>query len=312
METVSSILPVIVLLLIGILCRKKQIITSSGIDGLQSLVMNIALPAGLFLTFFNASLAPETIAYPAIIFTVNALGVPLGRLLCRLCRIKERFLPFAMTTSEDGMIGYTLLLLLIGRSEMTTFALMDIGQVLGFFVVTYQILNHELTGARVSVRGILRSIFTTPLLVAMLAGIFCSATGLSALVNATAFAPVLENLCNFISAPTSAAILLVIGYHINFRHIRPGRLFGAIGMRMLQQGLICALVLTLFHFMGGDFASRLTTLSVIAMMILPGSYLLPIYVEPEEEKEFYASVISGYTVLSILGFILLTIVCAYI
>jgi len=307
MDAVSSILPVIILLAVGAFCRKKNIITQEGIVGIQSLVMNIALPVGLFLTFFNASLTWSTIAFPTIIFAVNAVGVPLGRFICKLFHQENRFLPFAITTSEDGMIGYALLTLLMQKSQMTTFALMDLGQVLGFFVVTYQILQHELTGEKGSAKKIVKSILTTPLLVGMLAGIICSAFGLNELVNATVAGPILSSACNFISAPTNAAILIVIGYRINFNNSGAGKLLSAMLMRMIQQGIICLLVLGLFRIFGGIFTERLTSISVIAMMILPGSYLLPIYVEPEEQKEFYSSFISIYTLLTIAGFIIMVL-----
>ena len=310
MDTLSSVLPVIILLLIGVLCRKKRLIEESGIGSLQSLVMNITLPVGLFLTFFNASLTADTLAFPLTIFAVNALGYPLGKLLCRLFRRKDPFLPFAMTTSEDGMLGYALLAMIILESRMTAFALMDLGQVLGFFAVTYQILNKQLTGEKASLRSIVKSIVTNPLLVGMLAGILCSATGLSALAESAGLMPLIESLCSFISAPTNAVILIVIGYRINFSHLKPGELLMAMLMRMLQQGLLCAAVLTLFRFLGGVFAEPVTTVSVLAIMMLPGTYLLPMYVEPDERKEFYATFLSAYTLLSVAAFIVLKLLTA--
>ena len=56
---------------------------------------------------------------------------------------------------------------------------------------------------------------------------------------------------------------------------------------------------------GGIFAGRLTLISVI-MMILPPLFVLPLYIEETEKKEFYSSAISVYTMLSIVGFMLLS------
>lgn len=42
--------------------------------------------------------------------------------------------------------------------------------------------------------------------------------------------------------------------------------------------------------------------------ILPPPYILPLYIEEENKKEFYSSALSIYTLLTIIGFIVLAIV----
>lgn len=52
----------------------------------------------------------------------------------------------------------------------------------------------------------------------------------------------------------------------------------------------------------GEF---MTSISVILMFILPPSYIIPLYVEEEEERIFYSSAVSMYTMLTIIGFIII-------
>ena len=47
-------------------------------------------------------------------------------------------------------------------------------------------------------------------------------------------------------------------------------------------------------------------ISAVIMMILPPPFVLPLYIEETEKKEFYSSAISVYTMLSIVGFMLLS------
>jgi len=47
------ILPVIIMLIIGMICREKKLIRPERIEGLQALVMNFTLPISLFYTFLS-------------------------------------------------------------------------------------------------------------------------------------------------------------------------------------------------------------------------------------------------------------------
>ena len=73
-------------------------------------------------------------------------------------------------------------------------------------------------------------------------------------------------------------------------------------MRLVQQVLMAVVVFSLFHALGGIFSEQLTLISAVIMMILPP----PLYIEETEKKEFYSSAISVYTMLSIVGFMLLS------
>ena len=52
-------------------------------------------------------------------------------------------------------------------------------------------------------------------------------------------------------------------------------------------------------------------ISAVIMMILPPPFVLPLYIEETEKKEFYSSAISVYTMLSIVGFVCGSFALAY-
>ena len=56
MSLLQVILPVIIMLIIGMICREKDLISLDGIEGLQALVMNFTLPISLFYTFYRAGI----------------------------------------------------------------------------------------------------------------------------------------------------------------------------------------------------------------------------------------------------------------
>ena len=80
MSLLQVILPVIIMLIIGIICREKKLIRPEEIEGLQALVMNFTLPISLFYTFYRASIKADTVIFPVTFFIVTAGGIFAGRL----------------------------------------------------------------------------------------------------------------------------------------------------------------------------------------------------------------------------------------
>lgn len=99
MSLLQVILPVIIMLIIGIICREKKLIRPEGIEGLQALVMNFTLPISLFYTFYRASIKADTVIFPVTFFVVTAGGIFAGRLLCKL--VKEKIAEKYNTTPEE-------------------------------------------------------------------------------------------------------------------------------------------------------------------------------------------------------------------
>lgn len=75
MSLLQVILPVIIMLIIGIICREKKLIRPEGIEGFQALVMNFTLPISLFYTFYRASIKADTVIFPVTFFVVTAGGI---------------------------------------------------------------------------------------------------------------------------------------------------------------------------------------------------------------------------------------------
>ena len=126
MNLLQVILPVIIMLIIGMICREKKLISEEGIEGFQTLVMNFTLPISLLYTFYRASIKVDTVIFPITLFVVTAGGIFIGKLICKLIKENDAYFPFTMTGYEAGMLGYALFGILLGSDKITEFALMDI------------------------------------------------------------------------------------------------------------------------------------------------------------------------------------------
>lgn len=301
MQMLNVVLPVIVMLAIGYLCREKSVISKEGINGLQALVMNVGLPANLFLNFYKMKIALNTIIMPITFFLVVVLAILAGKLICRVTKNTDEYLPFFASGYEVGMLGYALLGILIGSGNISTFAMMGVGHDIAIFTVFFGLLKATI-GKKQSAGEILKGIFTTPTLLAILSGVVLGNTGIGSLIGASAFGPVLDNLLSFAAAPTGAVILVVIGYGLEFRGIDWPAIMKASAFRIVMQTVLALVVIGLFRLMGGIYAEFMTVISVVLMFILPPSYIIPLYIEDEKKKVFYSSAVSMYTMLTIIGF----------
>lgn len=307
MDMLRVCLPVLVTLLIGMLFREKKIISSEGVNALQALVMNVTLPIGLFSNFYKTNISLDTLIFPATFYIVTALGIFIGKFVIKFTKNKDPYLPFLFTGYEAGMLGYALLGILLGADKVTTFAMIDMGHGLAIFTI-YTAMAKSVGGENQTPATMLKTIFTTPVLIGILVGILFGFSGVGAMIDASSFGPVLANLCSFLSAPTSVAILIVIGYRLKFKGIDYKSVGEAVTIRIVIQAVFAVAVIAIFKSLGGVFALPLTILSVVMMIILPPPYVLPLYAKGDKQKEFYSSAISFYTLLSIIGFVILAAV----
>lgn len=306
----TTVLPVAVMLLLGVLCRRKKIITPEGINGLQQMVMNIALPAALFSTFYKASVTAEVALYPLTYVAVLALTLGVGFLLGKVMTSQDQYFPFVLAGYEGGMIGYALITLLKGPEGMARYALMDLGVGVATYTIYITLIRKvEEKDRAFNLKETLLSMVKTPALVGEVGGLLVAVTGLGALIHQSPAGVIVDSLCDFISAPTSAAILLVIGYRIEFKGIQIKKVAGTILTRIAIQLVICLGVLGLFHLLGGEFDSALTRIGVILTAILPPTFVLPIYMKNEEARSFYSSVITVYTLITMVAFAIMSAVC---
>ncbi len=305
-EMLRTILPVVLMLLIGILCRKKQIITREGIDALKSVVVSIALPAVLLNAFATTQYTLMDILIPLFMFLICLAGWGCGQLAARLSEGHARFVPFLTTGFEAGMLGYALFNMLYGAQRTAEFARIDLGQVLFVFTL-YKILLGFNTRQKTSARQLVREMVFSPIILSIAAGVLLGATGLYELMKPSGLSGVFDACTAFISAPTSALILLVIGYDLVLNDIPWKETLRVVAARLV---LMLVLRTVLLWVLGILWPAVDLTNAVNVMFILPPPFVLTVFADDAEERTFISSVLSVSTLTAILGFAVMAILGA--
>ena len=302
-EILSKVLPVLVMIALGRLCETKQIINDEQHAGLKAIVGDILLPVVLFQAFFTADYGKRMLLVFVLVFVGYGAALAAGYVLRRFVKPYGRFMPLLMTGAEGGMLGYALYALLCGADQTKTYAMVDIGQTVFAYTVFLTALKAA-GGEKMTPNFIVKNIVTNKACIGMLSGIVLGALGVYRAIDGTAAGEVVSSLLSFITAPTSALILIIMGYqlHVSRQLLRP--VLTTMGLRLGVLAVVCAAVSgILFAVIPFD---KGLLLALMLQYSLPAPFIIPLFADMGDDAEYVSTTLSLGTVLAVLLFFLLT------
>lgn len=300
-EVIKTVLPVILMLGIGAICRRHSIISREGVQSLKNVAVNIALPAVLLNAFATTQYTFMDIVIPLLMFGVCVIAWFLGRVSGKLLRMPSRFVPFLTTGFEAGMLGYALFSMLYGADRVVEFARIDLGQVLFVFTL-YKILLARDDNQKADPKDLIRDMLKSPIIAAIVAGVLIGATGLYQAMTGSGVSTIFDACTSFISAPTSAIILLTIGYDLVLADIPWAE---TIKVTLLRIVIMFILRTVLIMVLGTIWPEAELTNAINVMFILPPPFVLPVFADDENQRAYVSSVLSLSTLFAIAGFAVL-------
>ena len=289
------VLPVLVTFGLGWLCNRKKIFSGDGLIGLKAVVGNITLPAVLLNAFLTADYNGEILLTFTVVFFACWLGLLAGFALRRWMAPYERFFPFLTTNFEGGMLGYALFgLLYAGQTHV--FATVDIGQTTFAFTVFLTVLRVT-GGQKMTAKEVLWQQAKNPVMIAIVLGVALGVSGVGRWLQTTSAWPALSSLITFIAAPTSALILIIVGYQLSFRRELMAPVLKTVGLRLLvMAALLGFTALCVFSFV--PFNKPLFVAMLLAYS-LPAPFIIPLYANAAEDGEYISTTLSVQTLVSI-------------
>ena len=301
-EILSKVLPVLVMIALGRLCETKQIINDEQHAGLKAIVGDILLPVVLFQAFFTADYGKRMLLVFVLVFVGYGAALAAGYALRRFVKPYDRFMPLLMTSAEGGMLGYALYALLCGADQTKTYAMVDIGQTVFAYTVFLTALKAA-GGEKMTPKFIMKNIVTNKGCIGMLSGSVRGALGVHRAIDGTAAGEIVSSLLSFITAPTSALILIIMGYqlHVSRQLLRP--VLTTMGLRLGVLAVVCAAVSgILFAVIPFD---KGLLLALMLQYTLPAPFIIPLYADLGDDAEYVSTTLSLGTVLAVLLFFLL-------
>ena len=296
---IEMVFPVILMFLLGYLCKRKQIISAQGLEGIRSLVSRVLLPVVLFNAFFTAEYSGRLLLTFGVIYGSCALGLAVGFMLRRFAAKDSRYFPFLVTNFEGGMMGYALFgLLYTGQTHV--FAMADIGQTLAAYTF-YLVAMQAVRTGKASPRALAKNALTNPAFIGTVLGVVLGATGIARVILSSSVAGIVTKTISFMTAPVSCLILIIVGYDLAFRRELMKPTLITLGVRLLLTAALLALD-SFIVFRVLPFDKQLFVAIMLAWS-LPAPYIIPLYADMKKEGAYISSVLSMETVISVLLFI---------
>lgn len=296
--TVAQVIaPIFAAIFLGMLAKRKQLLTPEENQGLQKFVMNFGLPCVVFNSCLTAQMGVESLSSMALALPLVVIGT-FWAFRARKKQFPYYNLPQLFTAQETGMLGIPLYMILFGVDQAYRMGVLDLTQAVTAYPVI-AILSAD-AGENPSVGKIVKKVLTSPLLIMSMLGLALNLSGIGKWLDAVGIGGVITESTSFLGQPISAMMIFSVGY--NFSLTKGNRdvivkislihfLLFAVG------GILIQLALCLI-----PNVDMLTRWALLLYCTLPASYLAPSLGRSQEDFTVASGVCSILTVVSIAVF----------
>lgn len=299
------IVPIFVTILLGVLARRRKMITAEEVNGLQQYVMKFGLPCVLFNSCLTSNLGAEAV-------TSMALLLPLILISCvwSFWARKKIFpyhnLPLLFSAQESGMLGIPLFMALFGAEQAYRIGVFDMTQSL-IAIPVLAILMAD-AGENPSVLSIAKRVVKSPLLIMSVLGLVLNLSGLHGWLDQIGIGGIVTQTTGFLAQPVSAVILFSVGYNFS---LNSGNLKQIVKISGIHFGLYAVFgiimqgVMLLLPSVDAE-----TRWAILIYTTLPASFLSPGVGKSEEEHVVASGICSLLTLVSLLIFCVVAVLVA--
>lgn len=293
----AVIAPIFITVYLGMVARKKALITPEGVQGLQQFVLNMALPCLIFNSILTAKVGAESLAIMGMLFPF-VLGVTLWAFRKGMKKYPYKNLPMIFGAQESGMLGVPLFLILFGSANVYHMVILDLTQaIVGH--PTIAIVSCD-AGDSPKPSEILKKVFTSPLVIACLIALGLNLSGAGTLLLESGIGQVVTEVTTFLGQPVSTLMIFSVGYNLSLSAENRGEILK-----------LCLLRLTIFSAIAGVLQlllclipniTALTRWAMLLYCLLPASYIAPSLGKTEQERTTASGVSSLLTVVTLAVF----------
>lgn len=306
MDVLQIVMPVLVMIILGMLCRKWKILTGEGVANMKVLVTNVMLPVAIFHALATAEYNKETGILILIMLIMLIVSFSLGFVLKPFLKGKyQRYLPFMVSVYEGGLMAYPLYTSLCGSENLSHVAVLDIAGLLFGFSIYMGMLGQVEDGGKIDVKKLFSSAIRTPAFIASVLGIIAGLSKIIIILLDSPFGGVYQSVENILTTSVTAIILLVVGYSMELNANLLKTCITTILIRMILQGVMMAGVLFAVHSLVGD--SQIVNLAIITYMSSPATFSMQTFMKDEEGSAYVSTTNSMYCLVSILVYIILAV-----
>ena len=306
MENVLNIAQVIAPILaavgLGMLARKRGLMTRQDVSGLQQFVMKFGLPCVIFNSCLTADIGAESLTSMVLVLP----SVLLGTLWAFRARKKLHYhnLPQLFTAKETGMLGIPLFMILFGADQAYRMGVLDLAQSMTA-IPTIAILTAA-TGENVSPAYVIKRVFSSPLMILSILGLTLNISGVGAWMDSVGLRDVLTECTGFLGQPISALMIFAVGYNFSLEKESGAAIFRLSLTHFVYFALWGLVIQGLLFLVPG--VDALTRWAILLYTTLPASYLAPSLGRKQEDYTMASGVCSVLTIPALIVFCIIAVI----
>jgi len=294
---VRVIAPIFAAVFLGILARKRNLLTPEHIQGLQQFVIQFGLPCVLFNSCLTADIGAESLSSMILTFPFVILAT-LAAFAARKKYFPYHNFPQLFAAQETGMLGIPLFMILFGADQAYRMGVLDLTQALTA-TPTIAILSAA-SNEKLPPSALAKRILASPLLIMSLLGLTLNLSGIGAWLDSLGIMGIVTESTRFLGQPISAMMIFCVGYNFSLAKDCRTTIFKISAIHFGYYALAGILIqLALFLVPNVDAQTRW---AILMFSTLPASYLAPSLGRTEEDYTMASGVCSVLTVVSLFIF----------
>lgn len=296
------ILPILMAVALGIIARRRKLMTAQDIQGLQNFVMQFGLPCVIFNSCLTADIGAESLTSMVLVLP----SVLLGTLWAFRARKKLPYhnLPQLFTAKETGMLGIPLFMILFGADQAYRMGVLDLAQSMTA-IPTIAILTAA-TGENVSPSYVVKRVFSSPLMILSILGLTLNISGVGAWMDSVGLRDVLTECTGFLGQPISALMIFAVGYNFSLEKESGAAIFRLSLTHFVYFALWGLVIQGLLFLVPG--VDALTRWAILLYTTLPASYLAPSLGRKQEDYTMASGVCSVLTIPALIVFCIIAVI----
>ena len=138
----------------------------------------------------------------------------------------------------------------------------------------------------------------------MLLGIICGATGIGKLVLNSSVGGIVTSVISMIAAPTSAIVLLVVGYELNMKRELMKKVLITVVTRL---AIMAVLLVAVSAIVTGIFGyDKELEVALMVLYSLPAPFIIPMFADLGDDSEYVSTTLSVNTIVTIILFVFIS------
>jgi predicted permease len=298
----NRVLPILLLLFLGYLIRQTRFLSGELIEGLRKVVVYLALPAVLFLSFLQVELKPSFLVVFFVIFFLCVVLYGLGRLMRPRLAPNQTYFPFLTTGFEYGMLGISLFASAYGLQNIGYIAVIDLGHEIFIWFVFLALLMMTRESAR-RPGQLFQSFLKSPVILGILAGILLNLAGVGQSLAEWPVAGGIMSALEFLASMTVPLILIIVGYGIQLNREGFGSASRVVLFRLV---ILIPLALLLGRVLIQDLLQleKAFAVALFVLLILPPPFIVPLFMSQDSisDRQYVNNVLTLHTIVTITVF----------